>query len=142
MNYKFIFIIALLVFLTGCSNNNYSDDNWELEIQNLIQNGCNEIQYDVDENTCFLNEEKTDFNLGCSEMLTTKKLELPKCISLLEFGKNCKLLSGTMNEEVYYASEDAILCKENGCYIKERGYHEGIEGVLDTGWIEFECISK
>ena len=53
---------------------------WNYEIQKLIHEGCTEIQIDVDRNICSLNEEKTEYQY-CTEMLTTQKLNLPKCVS-------------------------------------------------------------
>jgi hypothetical protein len=78
-----ILLITIATFLNGCSEQKIDPRNtMDLEIQNLINSGCTEIQIDIDGNTCFLNEKKTKFNDGCTEMVTTQKLELPKCVSM------------------------------------------------------------
>ena len=60
--------------------------NWDEQIDSLIKWGCTQIRVDVDGNTCWLNEDKTSYDI-CTEMLTTQKLDSPKCVEW-NFQKN------------------------------------------------------
>jgi len=56
-----------------------SQGNWDNQIDSLIKWGCSKIRVDVDGNTCWLNEDKTSYDI-CTEMLTTQKLDSPECV--------------------------------------------------------------
>ncbi len=141
MNKKhFLILLSMIFLISGCVSNLSEEQKYTNQ---LIKNGCIQVQIDTTGNTCKLNEKENEFNLGCTEMVTTQKLDKLKCIKLKIPNENCGILSGTMNEETYFASPGAVICQSNGCEIKERAYFPPVEKYdLDTGYYTFDCVEK
>ena len=72
-------IIIILIIAVALSVVKYVI-NMDTTEAKLIRDWCIRIQPDVDWNSCSLNESRTAFDAWCTEMLTTKMLEVPICV--------------------------------------------------------------
>jgi hypothetical protein len=133
------FLAIISILLSGCVTGLTDEEKY---IKQLIKNDCTKVQIDVDGNTCELDKDN-GYTESCTEIASTQKLEQLKCVQVETPNTNCELFSGTMNEETYFTSPDAVVCKSNGCEIEERAYFPPVEKYeLDTGYYTFDCVEK